>query len=72
MWKRSIIIRHQCLVSKQSKSKNNTGWIECEMMKNENKIHATIHFGLKGSTLTVKKVEGLNNQDEMVVLYKDL
>ena len=46
------------------------GFISC--WKNENKIHATIHFGLKGSTLTVKKVEGLNNQDEMVVLYKDL
>lgn len=43
-----------------------SGW------KNGNQNHTIVHFGLKGSTLTVKKIEGLNDRNEMVVLYKDL
>ena len=37
----------------------------------EKKDHIVVNIGMKGSTLIVKNIEGLNKKSERIVLYKD-
>ena len=43
------------------------GWISCWEKRN----HISIKLGMKGSTLIIKSIKGLNKKQESITLFKD-